>query len=66
MSEDEPLAHVVLRGEDESTSIVLYPSDVVRLKRCLEYVPVFSPSDQAEQDSLNERLFRLVGPVHTR
>lgn len=37
MADDDPVAYVTLRGEDESTSCVLYEADVDDLRAVLSY-----------------------------
>lgn len=57
--DDDPVAYVVLRGEDESTSCVLYRQDVVNLEEALRLFPSCSPTQDQEISTTKERLSHL-------
>lgn len=56
--DNDPVAYVVLRGEDESTSCVLYQEDVVLLRKAVDR---YSSEGLAETKERLRRLFERFG-----
>lgn len=61
---NDMVAYVVVMGRDET--ITLDADDVARLARCLRDVPLFSPTDDAEQRSLMIRMAPMLSAIASR
>ena len=59
MMDKDPMAYVVLRGEDESSSCVLYERDLILLENALSKYPTCSPSEDLSLSQTKQRLSRL-------